>query len=234
MWDIPQGVLRFAINAGINTLPTFDNLKRWGKRANDRCPFCGNIQTLLHVLSNCNTALDQGRYTWRHNSVLSSLINVIRPQLIDGMVLHSDMEGFQAPHGGTIPPRILVTSLKPDLFIFNEETRVAVVFELTCPWDNNIERSHNFKEEKYSSLVSDLSHDFTVFQFSVEVSVRGQLTGPNKARLKNLSYRCCRDPKAVTKSLYEIMSKAALLSSFSIFSARREPSWMSPAPLIVK
>ena len=144
------------------------------------------------------------------------------------------MEGFQAPHGGTIPPRILVTSLKPDLFIFNEETRVAVVFELTCPWDNNIERSHNFKEEKYSSLVSDLSHDFTVFQFSVEVSVRGQLTGPNKARLKNLSYRCCRDPKAVSKSLYEIMSKATLLSSFSIFCARREPSWMSPAPLIVK
>ena len=27
MWDVPQGVLRFAINAGINTLPTFDNLK---------------------------------------------------------------------------------------------------------------------------------------------------------------------------------------------------------------
>ena len=50
MWDIPQGVLKFAINAGINTLPTLDNLKRWGKRTNDRCPFCGNIQTLLHVL----------------------------------------------------------------------------------------------------------------------------------------------------------------------------------------
>ena len=129
---------------------------------------------------------------------------------------------------------ILVTSLKPDLFIINEETRVAVVFELTCPWDNNIERSHNYKEEKYSSLVTDLARDFTVFQFSVEVSVRGQLTGPNKARLKSLSYRCCRDAKAVTKSLYENMSKAALLSSFSIFSARREPSWMSPAPLFIK
>ena len=33
MWDIPQGVLRFAINAGINTLPTLDNLKRWGKES---------------------------------------------------------------------------------------------------------------------------------------------------------------------------------------------------------
>ena len=171
-----------------------------------------------HILSNCTVALEQGRFTWRHNSVLSNIISLIRPCLSPGMQLFSDLPGFLAPNGGSIPPHILVTNLKPDIFIVNEATSEVIVFELTCPWDNNIERSHNFKEEKYSSLVSDLSHDFTVFQFSVEVSVRGQLTGSNKARLKNLSYRCCRDPKAVTKSLYEIMSKAALLSSFSIFS----------------
>ena len=78
LWDIPQGVLKFAINAGINTLPTMDNLKRWGKRTNDRCPFCGNIQTLLHVLSGCSVALDQGRYTWRHDSVLLSIASTVR------------------------------------------------------------------------------------------------------------------------------------------------------------
>ena len=61
MWDIPQGVLKFAINAGINTLPSADNLKRWGKRVSDRCGFCGNVQTLAHILSNCSTALEQGR-----------------------------------------------------------------------------------------------------------------------------------------------------------------------------
>ena len=99
MWDIPRGVLKFAINAGINTLPTFDNLKRWGKRVSDRCPFCGNIQTLAHVLSNCNVALEQGRFTWRHDSVLSTIINIVRPKLIAGKQLFSDMPGHQAPHG---------------------------------------------------------------------------------------------------------------------------------------
>ena len=39
MWDVPQGILKFAINAGINTLPSLDNLKRWDKRVSDRCPF---------------------------------------------------------------------------------------------------------------------------------------------------------------------------------------------------
>ena len=104
MWDIPQGVLKFAINAGMVTLPSFDNLRRWGKRVSDRCPFCNNIQTLAHILSNCSVSLDQGRYTWRHDSVLSSIISIVRPRLLDGFTLFSDMPGYQAPHGGTFPP----------------------------------------------------------------------------------------------------------------------------------
>ena len=63
LWDVPQGVLKFAINAGLITLPSLDNLKRWGKRVSNSCPFCGNIQTLLHILSNCDVAFDQGHYT---------------------------------------------------------------------------------------------------------------------------------------------------------------------------
>ena len=234
MWDIPQGILKFAINAGINTLPSLDNLKRWGKRVSDRCPFCNNTQTLLHILSNCGTSLDQGRYTWRHNSVLSSFIEIIRPRLLEGFILYSDMPGSTAPHGGTIPPHILVTSLRPDVFIFNESTRTAIIFELTCPWDKNIDRSHSFKEEKYAPLSADLSNTFKVFTFSVEVSARGQVTAQNRARLKALAYRCCRDAKIVTNSLVKNGSKAALLTSFSIFSARNEPSWIDPPPLIAR
>ena len=234
MWDIPQGVLKFAINAGINTLPTFDNLKRWGKRVSDRCPFCGNIQTLAHVLSNCSVALDQGRFTWRHNSVLSSIIELIRPLLHDGFSLYSDLPGFQAPHGGTIPPHVLTTALKPDLFLLNESLSTIIIFELTCPWDSNITRSHDFKEQKYSALVADLSRDYTVSLFSVEISARGFITSSNKARLKTFAFKCCSDTKLVFKSLVRVCSKASLLSSYSIFSARREPSWNDPPPLTVR
>ena len=234
MWDIPQGVLKFAINAGINTLPTLDNLKRWGKRTNDRCPFCGNIQTLLHILSNCNISLEQGRYTWRHDSVLSSIIGSIREDLIDGYQLFSDLDGFPAPHGGVIPPHVLVTNLKPDLFLINESTRVILLLELTCPWDSNIERANSYKQEKYAPLIADLSNHFTVFQFSIEVSVRGQISKGNRARIKSFVYRCCRDPKKATGSILKSCSKLSLLCSYSIYCARKEPSWSSPHPLTVR
>ena len=234
MWDIPQGVLKFAINAGVNTLPSLDNLKRWGKRVSDRCSFCGNIETLAHVLSNCSTALTQGRYTWRHNSVLSSFINLVRPHMKEGMVLYSDMPGFQAPHGGTVPPHILVTSLKPDIFVFNERSLEVFVFELTCPWDTNIERSHNFKSEKYAPLVADLSCTRIVHFYSIEVSARGQVTKENSSRLKSFLFKVCSEPKKLLKASVTFASKAALLSSFSIFAARREPTWEDPPPLVLR
>ena len=171
-------------------------------------------------------ALDQGRYTWRHDSILANLIRIIRPKVAEGMELFSDLPGFLAPGGGSIPPHVLVTTQRPDIFIVNESTRVAVVFELTCPWDSNIDRCHTFKEDKYAPLVADLSHHYKTYHFSVEVSVRRQITGNNRTRLKSLIYRSCVEPKATLKAV------TPLLSSFSIFSARNEPSWSNP-PLLL-
>ena len=233
MWDISQGVLKFAINAGVNTLPSLDNLKRWGKRVSDRCSFCGNTETLAHILSNCSTALNQGRYTWRHNSVLNSIISLIRPHLKAGMVLYSDLPGSQAPHGGAIPPHVLVTALRPDIFIYSESSQEVIVFELTCPWDSNIARSHSFKSEKYSPLIADLLQRYIVSFYSVEVSARGQVSKDNRSRLKSFVFKCCMAANTTPKSVLRISSKAALLSSYSIFSARREPTWEDPAPLTV-
>ena len=137
-----------------------------------------------------------------------------------------------APNGGSIPPHVLVTNLKPDIFIVDEVSMVAVVFELTCPWDGNISRSHDYKEDKYAPLVADLSRRFRTHHFSVEVSVRGQVTKENKVRLKAFVYRVCSEPKVVFKSMVLVCSKIALLTSFSVFSARSEPSWVNP-PLLV-
>ena len=66
MYDLKQGTLKFLLNAGIDTLPTAANLKRWKKSPSDLCKLCRCRQTTDHVLSNCKMALDSGRYTWRH------------------------------------------------------------------------------------------------------------------------------------------------------------------------
>ena len=166
--------------------------------------------------------------------MLRSLIELIRPVLKTGFTLYSDLPGFQAPHGGVIPPDIHVTNLKPDLFLYNASTKEVVFFELTCPWDSNIQRMHEFKEEKYAPLIADLSRNYKVYNYSVEISARGQISKHNHARLRSMIFNCCSSPKVTTSNLIRICSKASLLCSFSIYSARKEPSWSSPNPLIVR
>ena len=124
-----------------------------------------------------------------------------------------------------------MTNQRPDLFIVNDSSREAIVFELTCPWDGNVARSHTYKEERYAPLIADLSRRYKTFLFSIEVTVRGQITAENKKRLKAFIYHACVEPKPTLKLVVPTFSKVALLSSFSIFSARNEPSWSNP-PLL--
>ena len=71
---LDDGELQFNLRAISNTLPTPDNLRRWGQNEVDpACPLCGRPASLRHILNSCSVALHQGRYTWRHDSVLEVL-----------------------------------------------------------------------------------------------------------------------------------------------------------------
>ena len=113
------------------------------------------------------------------------------------------------------------TNQRPDLFLVNRQLRKVVLFELTVPWDSNVDTSHDLKVRKYAPLINDLSVE--VFYF--EVSVRGQLTKVNKARVKSFLWQISGQRRPSAVKLITGISRAALLSSFSIFSARNEPTW---------
>ena len=153
IYSLPRRVLSFAINSSIDTLPTFRNLKLWGKKMSSNCKLCGNTQTLLHV-AGCKTMLDQGRYTWRHNCVLNHIEMYIRG-LTNNANIISDLPG-RSLSGLTIPPEVLVTSARPDLVIHYSDANVIKIIELTVPFETNIEKEHTFKTNKYATLIQDI------------------------------------------------------------------------------
>jgi hypothetical protein len=76
-------IISFVLNATINSLPTPDMLKLMGLSVNGSCKLCGVSQcTLFHILSNCTTALTDKRYTWRHDSVLATVLQILVPFMI--------------------------------------------------------------------------------------------------------------------------------------------------------
>ena len=55
-------------------------------------------------------ALDSGRFTWRHNNIINYIVQSLDT---DKYTVHSDIPGHEAPGGGTVPPELANTPLKP-------------------------------------------------------------------------------------------------------------------------
>ena len=84
---MPPNLLSFCIGSTYNVLPCPSNLKRWNLVNDSSCTLCQkNICTIPHILGACKFSLNQGRFTFRHDSVLKflvsslfSCINQVRP-----------------------------------------------------------------------------------------------------------------------------------------------------------
>ena len=127
IYNLPRGTMKFLLNSTIDTLPTKVNLKLWGKVSNDKCR-CGSRQTLNHILNCCGPSLRDGRYTFRHDNVLSYIDKCLNMQKYTCYV---DLEGLQTSAGGTIPPNLVVTTLKPDVVIKDKSKKTATIFEVS-------------------------------------------------------------------------------------------------------
>ena len=76
--SLKKGTLKFLLNSSINSLPTQNNLKLWGLSSSDKYKLCHCRDSTLHLLSGCKIALDQGHYTWQHNSVLNHILSFLK------------------------------------------------------------------------------------------------------------------------------------------------------------
>jgi len=237
MWNLPRGVLKFALNASIDTLPTFTNLKRWGKRASVNCHLCGNTvkQTLFHVLVHCNHTMDQGRMTWRHDSVLKHIAGCLKSALesLSTVEVYCDLEGLQAPGGGSIPAEIMAQAQRPDLVILDRSDhgrhRISLV-ELTCPWDTDADKARDRKISKYAGLKIALSNEgWDCGLYTIEVGARGHISKSVKDRLRSL-FRSWVPPghRSGVAQMIKYASWISLVCSFSIFQARNDPAWNAP------
>ena len=84
-------LFQFEIAATEDQLPTPSVLCCWGILTQEQalCKLCNAKQCFLkHVLSLCDTAREQGRLTWRHDSILLALFKCIRELKNKGRALH--------------------------------------------------------------------------------------------------------------------------------------------------
>jgi len=132
--NLPKNILNFTVRYINNTLPTRKNLSKWGLATSSDCHFCLKPESLLHVVAGYNNYLNEGRYTWRHDSVLHLIASSL--QGVTGTTLYADLPGF-------ISPSVITgDNLRPDLLLAFKNTCLYIL-ELTIGFETNfsIERS---------------------------------------------------------------------------------------------
>ena len=72
------------------------------------------------------------------------------------------------------PQEVAVTQSRPDIVLWSPQTRQVVMVELTVPWEERVEESHELKRQKYQPLVEECQdNQWRAWCLPVEVGCRG-------------------------------------------------------------
>ena len=224
MQGLPAGQLSFLLRAASDTLPTPHNLKHWRFSVDGSCPLCSSPPpTTLHILNGCPLALSQGRYTWRHDSVLVKLLSTIKMLLSPEDRIYGDLSSFRESDSplATVPPEI-VTSARPDMVVVRNCE--ILLIELTVPYNSpeSIANAHSRKEakENYNMLLGDLeAKGYSASLLAIEIGSLGHSLTSTQAALSRHSPSLS---KQGVKKPFDEAGKVAISASYFIFLARRD------------
>ena len=102
---------------------------------------------ITYSIVNCPVSLNQGRYTWRHDAVLSCLYRIISMNMeTSGLIIYADLPNLRASESppSTIPVSLVTTTARPDMVII--DGNVVTLLEMTIPikhhyWQENLNRT---------------------------------------------------------------------------------------------
>ena len=104
------------------------------------------------MLSFCKVAMELGRLLWRHSNIVKYIVQ----NIVQKYVVHSDVEGYTTPNGGTIPAALAVTGLKPDITVMDVEKKLFEILELSVPFEDCIMARHRYKANHYAHFSTKL------------------------------------------------------------------------------
>ena len=220
MWSacqskLPKNIFTFSIRYINNTLPTRKNLAKWGLFSSSDCSFCLNPESLLHVVAGCNAYLN--RFTWRHDSVLNFIANMIQPMISNN--LYVDLPGFFSPS--------IVTGNehRPDLLLTTNDNCLYIL-ELTVGYETNLRNNIKRKQDKYKDVIKEQKKHFKSVEFiNLSISALGVFDQESSTFLKMLNRLDINETQ--TKYCIKKIMNICIRSTYYIFCCRNK-EWTNP------
>ena len=232
--SLPPKQMEFAVKAVTNGLIT----RRWlsfVSRADGKCPLCNTqFHTIGHILAGCQVALDQGRYTYRHNNVLRVIRGWLKKSLEESETTFTLWTDLPNENGDMNLPRGIqhkhLQGMKPDIILSTttttkEGTKTTVwIIELTCPTEQRFDASNDLKRRKYEPVAAVFRNQPNIHAVElvpIEVGARGRPA------------RSLRNLKPLLRGNYsnaiEEAGRAAIIASMQIYYGSETLTWNQAA-----
>ena len=212
--SLPEEQMKYSLNAALDVLPHNANLHLWKKKASPACQLCGNYQSLLHVLNNCDVARDLRRYNIRHDLVLQEIAAAIKPHLRPTTTLSVDLDDEY-----DFPTHIVPTDLRPDIVWWNSGDRSMCLAELTVCFESNFTEAAQRKTAKYMDLLQQArSSGYKAELLTLQVGSRGV---PHYESFQQLAETLSMGSRDLT-NLLKSTTRAAIAGSFRIWCSRNK------------
>ena len=163
--SMPKSLLSFCLNSTFDTLPSPANLSRWNIDANNTCFLCKNSPcTSAHILGACRISLNQGRYTFRHDSVLKVIFNYI--------------SAFLSSKGPSKPKRIHeVKFVKPGERFTKKNSKYEGLLLLSNDWISLVDLDNNYVFPPHIALTA-MRPDIVIYSNTIKRIIILELTCP--------------------------------------------------------
>ena len=214
---VPTNIFNFTIKYLNNTLSTRKNLYLWNLSPTSDYSSCSQPESLLHVVAGCKTYLDQGRFTWRHNSALNFLAQTF--QAIGSSKLYVDLPAYLSP--------CIVTgdSLRPDLLLISPNNCLYIL-ELTVGFETHLDINSHRRKEKYRPLLKDLNCNYRQVQLvDLSMSCLGIFGHSSDSFLEMC--KCIGIDQSHLNYILSKISSIIIRTTYYIFCSRNKP-WSNP------
>ena len=173
--------------------------------------------TIIDIVAGCETYLNEGRFTWRHDSVLTFLASTLTA--VQNSRLYVDIPGF-------VNPSVLTgDNLRPDLLLAIEN-ECLYILELTVGFESNLKVNANRKRQKYLDLIEEQKTNYDKVKFiNLSLSTLGVFS--RSAENFDEMLRSLKLDAQYSKYIKKKIVNMCIRTSYYIFCTRNK-EWDNP------
>ena len=215
--NMPKNIFNFTLKCLSNTLATRKDLSKWCITQSSACSFCLQSETLQHIVSSCKSYLEQGRYTWRHDSVPNFIAKTLSG--LQSCSLYADLPAILSPSF------ITGDSFRPDLILISKNNDLCIL-EFTIGYETNIEVNIDRKASKYNPLHQELGSKYKYIKFiSLSLGALGTVGSSSDSFIDLL--KCLEFSQSIQRPILSKMINITVRCKYFMFYHRNKP-WTDP------